>query len=105
MRIGLTTIAYIVPNERQLSSSTAAATSSGVPLLTLAQRRVLRALCRPLVGGRFGTPGSNQQIAEELFLGVETVKSHMHSLFEAFASRACTIRNAPSSHGWPCSVV
>jgi pSer/pThr/pTyr-binding forkhead associated (FHA) protein len=84
IRVGVTTIAYIVPSERHLSSSTAAATSSGVPLFTPAQRRVLVALCRPLVDSRFGAPRSNQQIAEELVLGVETVKSHMHSLFEAF---------------------
>ena len=30
------------------------------------------------------TASSNQQIATELFLGIETVKSHLHTLFEAF---------------------
>ncbi|MEA2153952.1 MAG: hypothetical protein QOE11_92 [Solirubrobacteraceae bacterium] len=84
LRIGFTTIAYVEPSERQLSSSTIAATSSAVPLVTAAQRRVLEALCRPLVEERFGATASNQQIAAELFLGVETVKSHMQALFEAF---------------------
>lgn len=87
IRIGFTTIAYVVPSERQLSSSTVAATSSGVPELTAAQRRVLVALCRPLVEGRFASASSNQQIAGELFLGVETVKTHMQALFEAFGIR------------------
>ncbi|MEA2233431.1 MAG: hypothetical protein QOD83_3247 [Solirubrobacteraceae bacterium] len=84
IRVGYTTMAYIVPRDRELSSSTAAVTSSTVPRFTTAQRRVLVALCRPLVDGHLGAPTSNQQIAGELFIGVETVKSHMQALFEAF---------------------
>lgn len=84
IRVGYTTMVYVVPREREFSSSTAAVTSSAVPRFTTAQRRVLVALCRPLVGGHLGAPNSNQQIAGELFLGVETVKSHMQALFEAF---------------------
>jgi pSer/pThr/pTyr-binding forkhead associated (FHA) protein len=84
IRVGVTTIAYVVPRQRTTSSSTIAATSTGVPFLTAAQRRVLVALCRPIVEGSFGAPSSNQQIADELIVGVETVKTHMHALFEAF---------------------
>jgi pSer/pThr/pTyr-binding forkhead associated (FHA) protein len=84
IRVGFTTLAYVVPRDRELSSSTVAATSSSAPFVTAAQRRVLVALCRPLVDGPFGTASSNQQIAGELFVGVETVKSHMQALFEAF---------------------
>jgi pSer/pThr/pTyr-binding forkhead associated (FHA) protein len=84
IRVGVTTIAYLVPQERTASSSTIAATSTGVPPLTAAQRRVLVALCRPIVEGSFGAPSSNQQIAAELVVGVDTVKTHMHALFEAF---------------------
>lgn len=87
MRIGFTTFAFVVPSERETSSSTVAASTSAAPPLTAAQRRVLVALCRPLVEGRFGSVSSNQQIAGELFLGVETVKSHMQALFEAFGIR------------------
>lgn len=86
VRVGFTTMAYVVPQERELEgSSTIAATTSGIPAFTAAQRRVLLALCRPLVNSRFGAPATNLQIAGELFLGVETVKSHMQALFEAFA--------------------
>ncbi|MGI9099434.1 MAG: FHA domain-containing protein [Solirubrobacteraceae bacterium] len=92
IRVGFTTFAYVVPRERELSSSTAAATTSGVPFFTAAQRRVLVALCRPLVDRRVGAPSSNQRIADELFLGVETVKTHMQALFEAFA-----IQNLPQN--------
>ena len=87
IRIGFTTFAYVVPSEREPSSSTIAVTSSHAPSLTAAQRRVLVALCRPLVQGRFRSASSNQQIAGELFLGVETVKTHMQALFEAFDVR------------------
>lgn len=87
IRIGFTTLAYVVPREREASTSTVAATSSGMPALTAAQRRVLVALCRPLVEGRFSSASSNQQIAGELFLGVETVKTHMQALFDAFELR------------------
>jgi DNA-binding CsgD family transcriptional regulator len=84
IRVGATTIAFVAPSQRPSSSSTIAATSTGVPFLTAAQRRVLVALCRPIVEGSFGAPSSNHQIADELVVGVETVKTHMHALFEAF---------------------
>ncbi|HEV7807951.1 MAG TPA: FHA domain-containing protein [Solirubrobacteraceae bacterium] len=87
LRIGFTTFAFVVPSERESSSETVATTVANVPALTAAQRRVLVALCRPLVEGPFGSASSNQQIAGELFLGVATVKSHMQGLFEAFGVR------------------
>ena len=50
-----------------------------------AQRRVLVALCRPFAGGEdFATPASNQEIADELVVSVEAVKTHMRALFERF---------------------
>jgi hypothetical protein len=45
---------------------------------------VLEALCRPYAPGGPGVPASNRQIAEELVLGIETVKTHMRALAEAF---------------------
>ena len=45
---------------------------------------VLVALCRPYAAGAPAVPASNRQIAEELVLGVETVKTHMRALAEAF---------------------
>lgn len=87
IRVGFTTFAFVVPSEREDASSTVAATDPQAPSLTAAQRRVLVALCRPLVEERFGSASSNQQIAGELFLGVETIKSHMQALFEAFGIR------------------
>ena len=53
--------------------------------LSPAQRRVLIALCRPFRDDDgFATPASNQQIADELVLSVEAVKTHLRALFEKF---------------------
>lgn len=84
IRVGATTLLYVVPQSRQGSQSTAALLRSNAPAFTEAQRRVLTALCRPLVRERFGTPAGNREIAAELFLSVETVKTHLHALVEAF---------------------
>lgn len=47
-----------------------------------AERRVLVALCRPMMrSGGTGLPAGNNEIASELFLSVPAVKSHVRSLF------------------------
>lgn len=52
--------------------------------LSPAQRRVLVALCRPIVQARsVAAPASNRQIADELVVSTETVRSHIRALFEA----------------------
>jgi DNA-binding NarL/FixJ family response regulator len=53
--------------------------------LSVRQREVLTALCRPLMGSNpFAAPASNRQIAEELFLSVPAVKLHLRALFDKF---------------------
>lgn len=85
IRIGNTSIAYHCPDEHEHGST---AFSKGLPTLadlSPAKRRVLVALARPYSGGTaFATPATNQQIAEELFLSVEGVKTHLRGLFELF---------------------
>jgi len=54
------------------------------PELSPAQRRVLAALCRPALSQPFAGPPSNREIAEQLVVSVDTVKSHLHALFELF---------------------
>ena len=53
-------------------------------LLTPAQRRVLIALCRPFKDSTYATPATNQQIADELVVSVDAVKSTLRALFEVF---------------------
>ncbi|MCP9621508.1 FHA domain-containing protein [Nocardia otitidiscaviarum] len=53
--------------------------------LTETQRAVLVALCRPYKNNAgFATPASNQQIAAELFLSVDAIKTHLRALFAKF---------------------
>jgi pSer/pThr/pTyr-binding forkhead associated (FHA) protein len=50
--------------------------------LSTTQRRVLAALCRPFKGGsRYASPASDEQIAEDLFLSVAEVRSHLKVLY------------------------
>jgi hypothetical protein len=54
------------------------------PDLSPAQRRVLAALCQPSLEQPFAGPPSNREIAEQLVITVDTVKSHLHALFALF---------------------
>jgi len=80
--VGQTNLVFRSPAPNQ-TVLTAASKSRSRPTVSDAQRRVLIALCRPYGEREFSVPASNRQIAEELVLGLETVKSHMRALFEA----------------------
>jgi FHA domain len=84
IKLGRTIIVFRSPSGRE-SLRTATSQQRTMPSITDAQRRVLVALCRPYVDNSFAVPASNKQIAEELVLGVETIKTHMRALFDAFA--------------------
>jgi hypothetical protein len=84
--LGRTFIVFRSPAGRE-SLRTATSQQHVVPAITAAQRRVLVALCRPYEDSSFAAPASNRQIAGELVIGIETVKTHMSSLFEAFSLR------------------
>ncbi len=80
--VGRTLIVFVATEGQVRTTVT---TKSGAPPeLSPAQQRVLDALCRPAIEGPLATPASNREIAAELFIGVETVKSHMHTLFDLF---------------------
>lgn len=82
IEVGRTQLVYVAGPEK--AQTTATSHRGSPPELTPAQRRVLHALCAPLLDDQFAAPPSNREIATELFLGVETVKSHLHALFELF---------------------
>ena len=83
--IGATQIVFRQPGRasQSLPTVTAAGFNPGASI-TPAQRRVLVALCRPFADSAYAAPASNQQIADELVISVETVKSTLRALFEAF---------------------
>ncbi len=81
--LGRTTIVFRSPTGRE-SLRTATSQQRAAPKVSEAQLRVLAALCRPYGESSYAVPASNKQIADELVIGVETVKTHMRALFDAF---------------------
>ena len=80
IRCGDTVLVFRAP--LAASDLTVAAGHAPPPAISAAQRRVLVALCRPFRdGGAFATPASNQQIAAELVISTEAVKTHVRALF------------------------
>ncbi|MEA2196653.1 MAG: hypothetical protein QOJ25_704 [Solirubrobacteraceae bacterium] len=83
MCFGRTRVIYREPAEA--SDSTARATGAPASVrLTEMQRKVLIALCRPVSQGTSRTPATNPQIADEVYLSVDAVKSHLRVLFSQF---------------------
>ncbi len=81
LRVGTTTILFRHPSTVD-DASTAVARAAPAARLTNAERRVLVALCRPLLEpGLVSTPASNQAIADELHLSLAGVKSQVRALF------------------------
>ena len=70
------------------AATTRASQRIAAPELSPAQLRVLTALCGPEEEGPYLRPRSNREIAEELVVSVETVKSHLRVLFELFGVEA-----------------
>jgi pSer/pThr/pTyr-binding forkhead associated (FHA) protein len=84
MRFSGTCIVYRAPLPETRQTVVVGA-GSGEIHLSPAQRRVLVALCRPYrEGTEFATPASNREIADELVLSVEAIKTQLHALFEKF---------------------
>ena len=79
IRVGATRLRFHDPREASDLKLTEVASEAVAPPLTAAQRRVLVALCRYAEG-----PATNDEIAQELTVSVDTVKTHMRALFDAF---------------------
>jgi hypothetical protein len=84
LQVGDTVIAFRDPLPGEVAATIAVPTVPA-PSVSDAQRRVLVALCRPFRDAeRFATPATNQEIADELVLSLDAVKSHMRVLFARF---------------------
>jgi pSer/pThr/pTyr-binding forkhead associated (FHA) protein len=86
LRFGRTFVLYRKPRPAASSGATVVSDEAlGSSAVSDAQRRVLVALCRPfLASTAFVTPPTNQDIAAELFLSVEAVKTHLRLLYGKF---------------------
>ena len=86
MRFGHTLAVYRDPEERRRSITESDLTIPTAEDLSEMQRNVLVALCRPYKHSEgFATPATNQQIADEVYLSVDAVKTHLRTLFRKFA--------------------
>lgn len=87
--VGDTQIEYRAPGTGAsvTGSTTRLVTPTVAVDVTPMQRKVLIALCRPMLrdGGGFAAPASNAEIAAELVLTGDAIKSHMRALFDRFA--------------------
>ncbi len=84
LRFGTTEVCFRDPGPRRTRTMVAGA-ELAPPTLSAAQRNVLVALCRPYKHqSAFARPASNREIADELVLSVEAVKSHLRVLFAKF---------------------
>ncbi|MGY1793198.1 FHA domain-containing protein [Geodermatophilus sp. SYSU D00525] len=85
VRVGGTLLAYREYVPRRDESTRVAADVPTLGSLTESQRGVLVALCRPFKhGGAYAVPTPNQQIAAELVLSQDAVKTHLRALFAKF---------------------
>jgi pSer/pThr/pTyr-binding forkhead associated (FHA) protein len=85
LRFGDTPVLFHAPLGQIVATIPVTGESAETIDVSPAQRRVLVALCRPFAAGDdFSTPASNQEIADELVVSVEAVKTHMRALFERF---------------------
>ena len=93
IRVGETVLTFCAPPQTTIPQTVVGGMLPAVTRLTEAQRSILIALCRPYEDARpYATPASNQQIANELFLSLDAVKTHLRVLFHKFG-----IENLPQN--------
>ena len=96
IRVGNTLLAFCAALETPDVTSLAQDVAE-VARITPAQRRVLVALCRPFVASGTPVPPTNAELAEELYLSIDSIKTHLRALFEAFELDAVPPRQKRSA--------
>jgi hypothetical protein len=84
MCFGNTHVVYRAAADRGSESTARAPGSPNTVTVTETQRKILIALCRPMVASSSAIPATNPQIADEVFLSVDAVKAHLRILFDRF---------------------
>ena len=85
IRFGRTVAVFRRPRTVDTTETEIASDALARASLSEAQRRVLIALCRPFKEtSGYVTPATNQQVASELFLSIDAVKTHLRALFGKF---------------------
>jgi pSer/pThr/pTyr-binding forkhead associated (FHA) protein len=85
IRVGGTLLSYREYVPRRDEATRVASDVPTLSSLTESQRAVLLALCRPFKhGNAYAVPTPNQNIAAELFLSPDAVKTHLRALFSKF---------------------
>lgn len=85
IRVGVSVLTYCAPAEPDGLHTLVGEPLVSAARLTAAQHAVLVALCRPYRDGRqYAAPATNQQIADELCLSLDAVKTHLRILFHKF---------------------
>ena len=79
IRVGDTVLTFCAPDEREEPHTLVGEPLPLADALTPAQRAVVAALCRPLLAGG-AAPATNAQIAAELCLSVDAVKTHLRGI-------------------------
>lgn len=80
VRVGATALVFCSARATA-EVATAAGSLATIARLTSAERRVLVALCRPVLAGTVGPPASNRDIGAELCISEASVKTHLRALF------------------------
>jgi hypothetical protein len=85
LRLGRTVIVFAAPDRKSDTATMVSGPAVVADELTPMQRRILAALCRPLVeAGGIAAPASNREIADAVHLSVEGVKGQLRTLADRF---------------------